>query len=65
MHLTNFSINKTNKEYKSNDDENACIGHKWSLKALWAYLQKKGINTDKIWENITDLVIKTIIWYFI
>jgi len=29
---------------------------------LWAYLQKKGINTDKIWENITDLVVKTIIW---
>ncbi|CAF0928414.1 unnamed protein product [Brachionus calyciflorus] len=61
MHLTNFSINKTNKEYKSNDDENACVGHKWSLKALWAYLQKKGINTDKIWEQIKDLAIKTII----
>ena len=63
MHLTNYSINKTNKEYKSNDDETACVGHKWTLKALWAYLQKKGINTDKIWENIVDLVIKTIIWY--
>ncbi len=33
-----------------------------SLNALWTYLRKKGINTDKIWENITDLVIKTIIW---
>lgn len=59
MHLTNYSINKTNKEYKSNDDENACVG----LKALWIYLQKKGINTDKIWDNIKDLVVKTIIWY--
>jgi hypothetical protein len=29
MHLTNYSINKTNKEYKSNNDENACYGHKW------------------------------------
>ncbi len=32
-----------------------------SLTALWAYLKKKGVNTDKIWENITDLIIKTII----
>ena len=63
MHLTNYSINKTNKDYKTNNDEKACTGHKWSLKALWTYLQKKGINTDKIWENITDLVVKTIIWY--
>ena len=82
MHLTNYSINKTNKEYKSNNDENACYGHKWftllfklinrafkkvysnlrSLKALWVYLRKKGINTDKIWDNIIDLVLKTIIW---
>lgn len=61
MHLTNYSVNKANKEYKTNDDENACQGHKWSLAALWAYLKKKGVNTDKIWDNITDLIIKTII----
>ncbi len=29
MHLTNYSINKSNKDYKANDDENACYGHKW------------------------------------
>lgn len=29
MHLTNYSINKSNKEYKSNNDEKACFGHKW------------------------------------
>ena len=29
MHLTNFSINKSNKEYQSNNDQNACFGHKW------------------------------------
>lgn len=29
MHLTNYSINKKNQEYKSNADENSCQGHKW------------------------------------
>jgi tubulin polyglutamylase TTLL4 len=60
--LTNFSINKSNKDYQANDDQNSCSGHKWSIKALFTYLKRKGINTEKIWEQITDLVVKTIIW---
>lgn len=32
MHLTNYSINKTNKDYKANDNENACYGHKWYVR---------------------------------
>ena len=31
------------------------------LKALWGYLKKRGIDTSKVWENIQDLVVKTII----
>ena len=27
------------------------LDFKRSLTALWAYLKKKGVNTDKIWEN--------------
>ncbi|KAG2459620.1 CNPD1 protein, partial [Polypterus senegalus] len=61
MHLTNYSVNKKNSEYKSNSDESACQGHKWALKALWNYLSQKGVNTDAIWEKIKDMVIKTII----
>uniref|UniRef100_A0A803VAJ0 Tubulin tyrosine ligase like 4 n=1 Tax=Ficedula albicollis TaxID=59894 RepID=A0A803VAJ0_FICAL len=30
MHLTNYSVNKKNTEYKSNSDETACQGHKCS-----------------------------------
>ncbi|XP_041120721.1 tubulin polyglutamylase TTLL4 isoform X2 [Polyodon spathula] len=30
MHLTNYSVNKKNSEYKPNSDEKACQGHKWS-----------------------------------
>ncbi|NXU18053.1 TTLL4 polyglutamylase, partial [Pardalotus punctatus] len=61
MHLTNYSVNKKNTEYKSNSDETACQGHKWALKALWNYLTQKGVNSEAIWEKIKDIVIKTII----
>ncbi|NXN79827.1 TTLL4 polyglutamylase, partial [Bombycilla garrulus] len=61
MHLTNYSVNKKNMEYKSNLDETACQGHKWALKALWSYLTQKGVNSEAIWEKIKDIVIKTII----
>ncbi|XP_064647782.1 tubulin monoglutamylase TTLL4-like isoform X2 [Lineus longissimus] len=60
MHLTNYSINKKNNEYQANTDETVCQGHKWGLKALWVYMKKQGINTGVIWENIKDVVIKTI-----
>lgn len=61
MHLTNYSVNKKNSEYQANSDDKACQGHKWALKALWHYLDSKGINTNLIWEKIKDIVIKTII----
>uniref|UniRef100_A0A8C7E554 Tubulin tyrosine ligase like 4 n=1 Tax=Naja naja TaxID=35670 RepID=A0A8C7E554_NAJNA len=61
MHLTNYSINKKNVEYKSNADETACQGHKWALKALWNYLTQKGVDSEAIWEKIKDIVVKTII----
>ncbi|XP_073503466.1 tubulin monoglutamylase TTLL4 isoform X2 [Phyllobates terribilis] len=61
MHLTNYSVNKKNVDYKANADESACQGHKWALKALWSYLNQKGFNSEKIWEKIKEMVIKTII----
>ncbi|NXG22453.1 TTLL4 polyglutamylase, partial [Grallaria varia] len=61
VHLTNYSVNKKNTEYKSNSDETARQGHKWALKALWSYLTQKGVNSEAIWEKIKDIVIKTII----
>uniref|UniRef100_A0A6I8NXR2 Tubulin tyrosine ligase like 4 n=1 Tax=Ornithorhynchus anatinus TaxID=9258 RepID=A0A6I8NXR2_ORNAN len=61
MHLTNYSVNRKNAEYKANADQTACQGHKWALKALWAYLNQKGVNSEAIWEKIKDMVVKTII----
>ncbi|CAF2620766.1 unnamed protein product [Rotaria sp. Silwood2] len=61
MHLTNYSINRYNSEYRTNNDTAACTGHKWSLKALWTYLKKRDIDVADIMEKIKDLIIKTII----
>nr|XP_014030156.1 unnamed protein product [Salmo salar] len=61
MHLTNYSVNRKNTDYQSNDSDKACQGHKWALKALWHYLGCKGVNTTLIWEKIKDIVMKTII----
>ncbi|CAF3852147.1 unnamed protein product [Rotaria magnacalcarata] len=61
MHLTNYSINRYNSEYKTNNDSGACTGHKWSLKALWTYLKKRDLDVADIMEKIKDLIVKTII----
>ena len=29
IHLTNYSVNKKNSEYKANGDDAVCQGHKW------------------------------------
>ncbi|CAM9607598.1 unnamed protein product [Lampetra fluviatilis] len=61
MHLTNYSINKNNAAYRSNDDRTQCEGHKWALKALWGYLCDKGVDCRLIWEQIKDIAVKTVI----
>lgn len=61
MHLTNYSINRYNSEYRTNHDSGACTGHKWSLKALWTYLRKRDVDVADIMEKIKDLIVKTLI----
>ncbi|XP_067890923.1 tubulin polyglutamylase TTLL4 isoform X2 [Heterodontus francisci] len=61
MHLTNYSVNKLNAEYKPNSDGKLCQGHKWSLNALWVHLNQKGVRTELLWEQMKDVIIKTII----
>ena len=60
MHLTNYSVNKKNKEYKNkeNGDE---ASFKWSLKTLWKYLEERGVNVKKIWDTIKDISIKAVL----
>lgn len=51
MHLTNYSINKSNSTYTE----------KWPLKALWSYLEQEHVNVSMIWANVKDIVVKTMI----
>lgn len=43
------------------DDADSGEGHKWGLLALLRHLREKGIDTDAIWEDICDIVIKTLL----
>lgn len=63
IHVTNYCINKLNQSYKPNDSVSSRTGHKWSLNTLWKYLRENypGVNVDNLWEQILEIVIKTLI----
>ena len=61
MHLTNYSINKNNAAYVSNEDPEVRQGHKWTLASLWQYFAENGIDQKAVWERIKDMVVKTLI----
>ncbi|XP_033218603.1 tubulin polyglutamylase TTLL4-like [Belonocnema kinseyi] len=61
MHLTNYSINKSSASYTDNDSPDSCSGHKWTIKTLWSYLEKKEVNVQKLWSTMKDIVVKTMI----
>lgn len=61
-HLTNYSINKLNPNFKVNEGENESgDASKISFKDTNAYLQKQGVDTDLLWRKIEDLIVKTIL----
>ena len=61
MHLTNYSINKNSSDFVSNDDATAQSGHKWSLQALFDHFRTIDVNTDKVWESICNVVVRTLL----
>ncbi|CAG0883147.1 unnamed protein product [Cyprideis torosa] len=61
IHLTNYSINRKASNYQNNETVSDCFGHKWCLSALWKLFHEKGIDTNKLWGNILDIVVKTMI----
>ena len=63
MHLTNYAVNKHSENFVQNTNASKdSVGHKRSLKFTLKYLkQVKGEDTDVLWENIKDLIIKTMI----
>eukprot|EP00041_Stephanoeca_diplocostata_P030481 m.923184 g.923184 ORF g.923184 m.923184 type:complete len:744 (+) comp23765_c0_seq2:105-2336(+) len=62
MHLTNYSVNKNSSSFVSNDDATANEGHKWSVLGLLRYLaEEDGVDTDAVWREICDVVVKTLV----
>ncbi|KAK3593774.1 hypothetical protein CHS0354_014313 [Potamilus streckersoni] len=57
MHLTNYAINKNSEDFIRDDE----AGSKRKISTICRYLQEKGFDVDKMWTDIDDVAIKTII----
>ncbi|XP_075362643.1 LOW QUALITY PROTEIN: tubulin polyglutamylase TTLL13-like [Mycteria americana] len=57
MHLTNYAINKRNENFVQDDT----MGSKRKLSTLNAWMTDNSYNTTKLWEDIEDIIIKTLI----
>ncbi|XP_074736709.1 tubulin polyglutamylase TTLL13-like [Strix uralensis] len=57
MHLTNYAINKHNENFIQDDT----MGSKRKLSTLNAWMRDNSYNTTKLWEDIEDIIIKTLI----
>ncbi|XP_054025186.1 tubulin polyglutamylase TTLL13 [Dryobates pubescens] len=57
MHLTNYAINKHNQNFIRDGRR----GSKRKLSTLNAWMADNSYNTTKLWEDIEDIIIKTLI----
>ncbi|XP_068161743.1 tubulin polyglutamylase ttll6 isoform X2 [Antennarius striatus] len=57
MHLTNYSINKNSKNFVRDED----TGSKRKLSTLNKLLESMSCNTEKMWNEIEDMIVKTLI----
>lgn len=57
MHLTNYSVNKSSENYNKSPER----GSKRDFTALNSWLLSQGLNSTKLWNDIDDIIIKTII----
>ncbi|KAM4715161.1 tubulin polyglutamylase ttll6 [Anableps anableps] len=57
MHLTNYSINKNSKNFVRDED----FGSKRKLSSFNKHLELISCNTEKMWNDIEDIIIKTLI----
>lgn len=61
IHLTNYSIQKYNSGAPGMGNDVMSGGSKISLKALRGKLEMKGINWQHIWDQVCDIVVKSLI----
>nr|XP_054605366.1 tubulin polyglutamylase ttll6 isoform X1 [Nothobranchius furzeri] len=57
MHLTNYSINKNSENFVRDED----VGSKRKLSTFSKHLESISCNTEKMWNDIEDIIIKTLI----
>lgn len=61
-HLTNYAVNKGNKNYiQNNDPDTDFKSSKWNLSGFREYLESNHINSEVIFNKIDDIIIKTFI----
>ena len=62
MHLTNYSINKNSEAFVQPEDETDCSdAHKRTVSSLMRTLAEDGHDVEKLWEQIGQVCVKTII----
>jgi tubulin polyglutamylase TTLL6/13 len=59
MHLTNYAINKMNKNYEKNGSEEE--GHKRSLTFSMKYIDEQGHDSKKVMEDIKQTIVKSLL----
>ncbi|CAH1407877.1 unnamed protein product [Nezara viridula] len=57
MHLTNYSVNKFSRTYIADPEE----GSKRKLSTLNDYLRRQFHDVNKLWDDIDDVIIKTVL----
>lgn len=57
MHLTNYAINKHSSDFVRDDE----AGSKRRISTINRFLNEKGYDVDKLWADIDDVIIKTLI----
>ncbi|XP_059179352.1 tubulin polyglutamylase ttll6-like isoform X6 [Physella acuta] len=57
MHLTNYAINKHSQDFVRDDE----AGSKRRISTINKYLKENGYDVDKLWTEIDDVIIKTMI----
>jgi tubulin polyglutamylase TTLL6/13 len=62
MHLTNYAINKRNKNYCEGGEEDDEEAHKRSIISVFKSLKENiGADIDEIWTGIKEIIIKTLL----
>jgi tubulin polyglutamylase TTLL6/13 len=61
VHLTNYSLNKENDDFKAPTSLEDDTAHKRTLTSVFKTLRGLGKDVDKMWDEVKDIIIKTLL----